>query len=129
MRVMKALGIGWGLVYFMIGVVFSFTLSSRDFWSGAIVYLALFLLPLPIACVAVWFPRFAGMALFLCALVSITVSVISAISSGSATDIAGICKFAMYHVPHFVFAVIYIKTGRAMKGVGSGDEGASVGTA
>ena len=127
MKYIKVAGIAWGLIYFVIGAIFSFTLGSNDFWSGAAVYLALFLLPLPITFVAVWFPRIAGTALIACAAVSVAVSVVSVISSGPAPNFAGLCKFTMYHVPHLVFAVAYIKFGRASKNADSGDEGSSVG--
>ena len=129
MKYIKIAGVAWGFIYFVIGVIFSFTLGSIDFWSGAAVYLALFLLPLPIAFVAVWFPRIAGLALIACAAVSVTISVVVAISSGSTPDLAGLCKFTMYHVPHLVFAAAYIKAGRASKNADSGDERPFVGTA
>jgi len=127
MKLIKVAGIGWGLIYFAIGAVFSFTLGNNDFWSGAAVYLALFFLPLPITIVAIWFPRVAGIALISCAVVSVTVSAVDVISSGPAPDLAGLCKFAMFHVPHLVFALVYMKAGRASKNADSGDEGSSVG--
>lgn len=115
MKFIRAAGVVWGLVYFLLGAIFSWTLGGNDFWNGATVYLALFLLPLPISFVAVWFPRIAGFALIACAAVSITVSVVTVVSSGTAPDFAGLCKFAMFHVPHLLFAVSYIKVGRATK--------------
>ena len=122
MKFIKVAGIVWGFIYFVMGAVFSFTLGANDFWSGAAVYLALFLLPLPIAFVAVWFPRIAGTALIACAVVSVTVSAIFAILSGATPDLAGLCKFTMYHVPHLVFALAYIKAGRVGKDADSDDE-------
>jgi len=127
MKYIKIVGVAWGLIYFVIGTIFSFTLGSNDFWSGATVYLALFLLPLPISFAAMWFPKIAGLALIACAVVSITVSVVTAISIGTAPDLAGLCKFALFHVPHLVFAAAYIKVGRVSKDDDSGDEGSSVG--
>jgi hypothetical protein len=53
-------------------------------------------------------------------MLSVTVSVIAVISSGPAPDFAGLCKFTLYHVPHFVFGVSYIKMGRALKNANSG---------
>jgi hypothetical protein len=129
MKLIKVTGIGWGLIYFVIGVVFSFTLGNNDFWSGAAVYFTLFLLPLPISIIAIWFPRISGIALIVCATVSIAVSAVDVISSGPAPDLAGLCKFAMFHVPHLVFALVYMKAGRALKNADSGDEGSSVGVA
>jgi hypothetical protein len=109
MKVIKILGTVWGFIYFAIGFVLSFTLSSNDFWSGVAVYLALFLLPLPITFIAVWFPRIAAVALTSCAVVSICVAVIAVITSGPAPDFLGACKFAMLHVPHLWFAALYKK--------------------
>lgn len=119
MKYLKVAGIAWGLIYFVIGAIFSFTLGSNYFWSGAAVYLALFLLPLPIAFVGVWFPKIAGITLIACAAISVSVSVAVAISYGSAINLAGLCKFTMFHVPHLVFAVAYIKAGRVSKGANS----------
>lgn len=127
MKFIKIVGVLWGLIYFVIGAIFSFTLGGNDFWSGATTYLALFLLPLPISFVAVWFPRVAGFALIACAAVSISVSIVTAISTGATPDLAGLCKFTMFHVPHLVFAVAYIKVGRVSKNADSGDESPSVG--
>jgi hypothetical protein len=127
MKYIKIAGVVWGLIYFVIGAIFSFTLGGNDFWSGAAVYLALFLLPLPIALIAVWFPRIAGIALIACAAISVTVSVVDVISSGPAPDFAGLFKFTMYHVPHLVFAVAYIKIERASENADPRDEKPSVG--
>jgi hypothetical protein len=127
-KYIKIAGVAWGLIYFVIGAILSFTLGGNDFWSGAAVYLVLFLLPLPIAFVAVWFPKIAGMALIACAAVSVTVSVVDVVSSRSAPDLAGLCKFSIYHIPHLVFAVAYINAGRASKNADSGDVRSPVGT-
>jgi len=129
MKYINIAGIAWGLVYFLIGAMFSFTLGSNDFWSGAAVYLALFLFPLPIAIIAVWFPRTAGKALIACAAVSVAVSALSVVSSRPSTDLAGLCKFTMYHVPHVVFAIAYLKAGRASARADSSGETPSVGVA
>lgn len=111
MNYVKVAGIAWGLIYFVIGAAFSFTLGSKDFWSGLFVYLALFLLPLPIAIVALWLPRFAGAALIACVAVSVTVSFANVASSGPMPDLAGQFKFTMFHVPHIIFAAAYLKGG------------------
>ena len=127
MKPIRVAGIAWGLIYFAIGIIFSFTLGGDDFWSGAVVYLSLFLLPLPIALVALWFPRTAGTALIGCAVVSITVSAMGATSSHQTPDLGGLFKFTMFHVPHLAFALAYINTGRIGKQVDSEDKGRSVG--
>jgi hypothetical protein len=93
----------------LIGAVFSFTLSNNQFWSGAAVYLSLFLLPLPISVMAFWHPRVSGVALIVCAATSVIVSGISAVLWGPVPDLTGLLKFAMYHVPHFAFAAAYFK--------------------
>jgi hypothetical protein len=115
LKYVKVAGIACGLIYFLIGTAFSFTLGNEDFWSGVAVYLALFLLPLPIVLAAVWFPRHAGKALIACAAVSVTVSMANIVSSGNAPNLAGLLKFMMYHVPHLVFGVAYIRTGAAIR--------------
>jgi hypothetical protein len=109
MSFVKGAAIAWSVIYFIIGAVFSLTLGSNDFWSGAAVYLALFLLPLPIAFIALWFPRIAGAALVGCVVVSVCVSTVSVIRSGPAPDLLGFCKFAMLHIPHLIFAAVYAK--------------------
>jgi hypothetical protein len=125
MKNIKIAGVAWGLIYFVIGAIFSFTLGSMDFWSGAAVYLTLFLLPLPIAILSVWFPRVGGVALIACAAISITVSVIVGISSGTAPNLAGLCKFTLFHVPHIVFATAYINAARTLKNPDTDDDRAS----
>jgi len=115
MKFIKGAGIAWGFVYFVIGAIFSFTLGSNDFWSGAVVYFALFLLPLPIVFVAVWFPRIAAAGLIGCVIVSICVSAVNVILSGPAPDLPGLCKFAMLHVPHLFFAALYTKLAQPSK--------------
>lgn len=117
MKLIKSCGVVWGIIYFLIGAVFSFTLGSNQFWAGATVYLCLFLIPLPISVMAFWFPRISGVTLIVCAAVSVIVSGISAAVSGPVPDPAGLFKFAMFHVPHLVFAAIYLKAGYIRKGV------------
>jgi hypothetical protein len=92
----KRVGIAWGAVYFVVGSIFSFTLGGDDFWSGAAVYLALFLVPLPISFLALWFPRIAATGLICCVVVIVCVSIVSVVRSGFDPDLAGLCKFAMH---------------------------------
>jgi hypothetical protein len=115
MKFVKSIGIAWGLVYFVIGAMFSFTLGSNDFWSGVAVYLALFLLPLPIAFMALWFPRIAAAGLIGCVVLSVCVSAVSVMRSGPAPDLPGLCKFAMLHIPHLIFAALYTKLAQSPK--------------
>lgn len=117
MKLIKACGVVWGIIYFLIGAVFSFTLGSNQFWTGATVYLCLFLLPLPISVMAFWLPRLSGVTLIVCAAVSVIVSGISAVLSGPVPDPAGLFKFIMFHMPHLAFAAMYLKSGSVGKGV------------
>lgn len=115
MNLIKACGVIWGIIYFLVGAVFSFTLGNNQFWTGAIVYLGLFLLPLPISVIAFWLPRISGVALLVCAAVSVIVSVVSAVLSGPVPDPAGLFKFTMFHVPHLEFAAVYLKAASVRK--------------
>ncbi|MFZ0303078.1 MAG: hypothetical protein WAL75_10345 [Terracidiphilus sp.] len=129
MKYIKIAGAIWGFIYFVIGAKFSFTLGGIDFWSGVTVLLALFLFPLPISIVAVWLPKIAGRALIVCAAVSITTSVVTVTSQGNAPNLAGLCKFVMFNVPHLVFALAYINAGQASKNSDPEDGKPSVGLA
>ena len=115
MKLIKACGVVWGIIYFLVGAVFSFTLGNNQFWTGATVYLCLFLLPLPISVMAFWLPRISGVALIACAAISVTVSGISAAFSGPVPDPAGLLKFTMFHVPHLAFAAVYLKAASVRK--------------
>ena len=128
-KYIKTAAVALGLIYFAVGAVFSLTLGGNDFWSGAAVYIALFLLPLPISIVGVWFPKIAGFALIACAATSVTVSVVTAISTGTTPDLAGLCKFTMFQVPHLAFALVYVKAGPASRNADPGSEETSAGTA
>jgi hypothetical protein len=66
MKYVKVTGLLWGLIYFVMGAVTSFTINSIDFLASLVLLFTLFLLPLPIAFVAVWSPRNADKALLGC---------------------------------------------------------------
>jgi hypothetical protein len=133
MKYLKVAGIAWGLIYFVVGALKSFTLGSNDFWTGAAFFLATFLLPLPIAIVAVWFPKTAGGTLFVCVAVSVSAAALDLGPSHFVPNLANVCIFltyiTLYNLAALVFAVAYIKFGRASKNADSGDEGSSVGVA
>ena len=112
MNYLRLAAITWGTIYFAIGLTFSFTLGSDGFWTGVVVYCALFLLPLPVAIVAVWFPRGAGKALLICTAASVSAAAVDASLTGSIPSLAGACKFVMYHIPHIGFAMAYFRTAR-----------------
>ncbi len=104
MKYLKVAGIAWGLVYFVLGAIKSFTLNSNDTLASVALLFALFLLPLPITVIAVWFPRAAGKALFGCiAISSIAVmAVVVTLHSYPLSDIGHFILFVMlYNIPHF----------------------------
>src|ERR1700687_1853576 len=115
MKYVKIAGILWGLIYFVVGALKSFTLNSIDFWSSTALLFAVFLLPLPIAFVGVWFPRIAGKILFGCITVSMAAAV-SAIASRGLSPLRDIGVFiafiAMYDIPHLLFGWAYIRAGQ-----------------
>ena len=122
MKYLKTAGITWGLIYFAVGAIKSFTLNSNDTWASVALLFALFLLPLPIAIMAVWFPRVAGKALLGCIAVN-AVAVVAAALSRHTSPLADIGRFiffiALYDIPHLFFGMGYIVAGRASKSVDS----------
>jgi len=124
MKALKYIGIAWGLIYLVVGVLSSFTINNIDTYSSIMFLVLTFLLPLPITIVGVWFPKSAGVALVLCVVVSAaaffflygTKDAVTALSKG-------------FYIPHLVFGVAYIMAGRASKNANSGGERSSFGTA
>ncbi len=125
MKFLKGAGIAWGLIYFAVGAISSFTLNSVDFWSSITLLTLTFLLPLPVSVVAFWFPRTAGIALILSVVLCVTTLFYSSGVKDTLTAFPGI----RFYIPHLVFSVAYIMTRRASKNVNSGDGGSSVGAA
>ena len=121
MKYLKIAGVAWGLIYFVMGAIFSFTLGSNDFWSGVTFFLSTYFLSLPIAILAVWFPRIAGTALLVCIAASV-----AAIATGVPEKGMSVLTIALNDVPNLAFAMAYIMLGRASKSADSGDEGPSV---
>lgn len=118
MKYLKVAGIVWGLVYLAVGAIKSFTLNSLDFWSGVLFLGATFLLPLPIALVAIWFPRVAGKALWGCFAVSIGVVAYIVISDRQfslGSWMAFIAATFLFSAPHVLFGAGYIFLGRPRK--------------
>jgi len=64
---------------------------------------------------AFWLPRISGVSLIVCAVVSVSVSVVSGVLSGPVPDPAGLFKFTMFHVPHLAFAAVYLKSASVRK--------------
>jgi hypothetical protein len=104
-------GIAWGFIYFVMGVAGSFTINAIDFWSSVALLFLIFLLPLPIAVVARWFPRVAGITLIVCAAIGIVIAVLLTGIKDIVTASPGIRLF----IPNFVFAVAYIVVGQTPK--------------
>ena len=112
-------GVVWGLIYFAWGAVSSFTLNSIDFWKSVTLLFSMFLLPLPIALLAIWFPRAAGKVLF--GSMAITcVAAVLVIASHHEYHLPDVGTFiahiAAYNIPHLVFGVGYIKAAHRSAG-------------
>lgn len=124
MKYLKIAGVAWGLIYFVMGAIFSFTLGSNDFWSGVTFFLSTYFLALPLSILAVWFPRIAGTSLLVCIAASV-----AAIATGVPDKGISVLSIALNDIPNLAFAVAYIMLGRASKNSDAGDEGTSVGVA
>lgn len=116
MKYLKIAGIGWGLVYFAMGALKSFTLNANDTWASVVLLFALFLLPLPIAILAIWLPRAAGGLLLGC-LATNAVAVASIVISRRTYPWSDMIQFfvfmVLYHILHLFFSITYIKVGQA----------------
>ena len=124
MKYLKLAGIAWGLVYFAVGAIKSFTLGSVDFWSGVAFFSATFLLPLPLAILAVWVPRIAGKAALGCIAVSFAAVFTLVVSHRefSFADVSKLIAFtSLYNAPHLFFGLGYIRGGRRRNNAGSGE--------
>ena len=119
MKYVKVGGFVWALIYFVIGILSSFTLNHVDFWTSLALVLNLFLFPLPIAIIAVWSQRVAGTSLLLCFAVNLLVTGV-ALGSRPSMSIAdkgtSVAHIAVYSIPHLTYATFYILTGRTVKG-------------
>jgi len=124
MKYVKVAGVAWGLIYFVMGAIFSFTLGSNDFWSGVTFFLSTYFFALPIAILAVWFPRIAGTALLICIAASVAAIAVAVPEKGMS-----VLRIAINDIPNLAFAVAYIMVGRSSKNAASTDEGSSVGVA
>ncbi len=117
MKYLKIAGVAWGLIYFVMGAIFSFTLGSNDFWSGVTFFLSTYFLSLPITILAVWFPRIAGKALLVCIAASIAAIAVAVPEKGMS-----VLSIAINDIPNLAFAVAYIMVGRARKDADSGSD-------
>lgn len=124
MKYVKVAGVAWGLIYFVMGAIFSFTLGSNDFWNGVTFFLSTYFLALPIAILAVWFPRIAGTALLICIAASVAAIAVAVPEKGTS-----VLRIAINDLPNLAFAVAYIMVARSSKNAASTDEGSSFGVA
>ena len=124
MKYVKVAGVAWGLLYFVMGAIFSFTLGSNGFWSGVTFFFSTYFLSLPIAILAMWFPRIAGKALLICIAASVAAIAVAVPEKGMS-----VLLIAINDIPNLAFAVAYIMVGRASKIADSSDQGPSVGVA
>ncbi len=125
MTYLKAAGVVWGILYFLLGLAESFAFNSIDFGSSAALLVGLFLLPLPIVIAGVWLPRAAGVALIGIMVLNVTVVAYTAGShrSFSSSAFFGYALFAaVYDLPHLLFGAGYIFLGLHMKDGGSKGE-------
>jgi hypothetical protein len=132
MKYLKIGGVAWGLFYFGVGALKSFTMNSNDTWASVALFFGLFLFPLPIAVMAIWRPKLAAKALFVCVAVNVVAlaAVVVARHTYPLSDIGQFIVFiVLYDLPHLFFGVSYIRFGQASKNADSGDEGSSVGVA
>ena len=116
MKYVKVIGLVWGLIYFVFGALKSFTLNGIDFWTSVALLFSLFLLPLPIGVIAFWSEKIARNALLFCVAVSL-VAAAGFVAGHWSLSFSGKTRafavVALYTLPHFAFAMIYILTGRA----------------
>jgi len=121
MKYVKAFAITWALVYFVTGILKSFMLNSIDFWTSVALLFCLFVLPLPIVIVGLWFQKTAGFALLLCGAAGLVAGLVAALTraSASASDRGTLLSFiAIWTIPHAAFGLAYILPQRA-KDVGT----------
>jgi hypothetical protein len=99
-----------------MGALKSFTLNANDTWASVVLLFALFLLPLPIAILAIWLPRAAGGLLLGC-LATNAVAVASIVISRRTYPWSDMIQFfvfmVLYHILHLFFSITYIKVGQA----------------
>jgi len=124
-RYLKGAGIAWGIIYLAVGAIGSFTLNGIDFLSSITILVLTFLLPLPIAIVAYWLPKLAGVSLIL----SMAICVTTLICLDGVKDTVTASPGIRFYIPHLIFAVAYIVAGLTAKNSGVGGDGSLVGPA
>jgi hypothetical protein len=107
----KAAGIAWALTYFALGAVKSFTINANDSWAAITLLLTIFLVPLPMAAIAVWRPILSGRVLLASIVVTICAVAAGIIERASypLTDKLHFIAFVgCYSLPHLFFGLRYI---------------------
>jgi hypothetical protein len=106
MKLVTVIGITWGIIYFVFGLLSSFTINSIDTYSSIALLVLTFLLPLPLTVAAVWFPKTAAVALILCVPISgaIFLLLYGVRETGTAFSRG-------FYVPHLILGVAYIVLG------------------
>jgi len=110
----KAAAVGWGLIYFALGAVKSFTLNSNDTWESVVLLFGMFLLPLPIVVIAFWSPRAGGRALLGCVAANVVAmaAVIARHTYPSFSDVGRLVLFiALFDIPHLFFGMSFLMMG------------------
>jgi hypothetical protein len=111
MKAILIAGIVWGLLYFGFGVLSSFTLNGIDFWGSITILGFTFLFPLPLAIVAIWYPKSTSVALFLSTILCVTVIICMAGVREAFTASPGV----RLYIPHVIFALVYVISGSFSK--------------
>ena len=113
---LKVTGILWGLIYLVTGYIKAWTFNGNDSFDAAAVLLALFVLPLPITLMAVWFSKLAGRSLLLCVAIyfiaATTFAIRKATSFTSYTVL--LIYLTAYSFPHLFFGIAYLRSAREM---------------
>ncbi len=125
MKSLKYIGIAWGFIYLVVGVLSSFTINNIDTYSSITLLALTFLLPLPVMVAALWFPKTGGTALIL----SLVTCIVTLIHLTGLKDTATASPGIWLYIPHLIFGAAYIIAGFASKNANSRDEKSSLGAA
>lgn len=125
MKALKYIGIAWGLIYLVVGILGSFTINKIDTYSSITLLVFTFLLPLPATVVALWFPKAAGTALIL----SLLICSVTLVHLTGFKDAATASPGIRLYIPHLIFGMVYLMAGRRSKNATSSGERSSFGAA
>lgn len=108
-------GVACGVIYFGVGLVSCFTLNGIDFWSTITLLSFTFLLPLPIAVVAFWYPRLAGVVLLSSVCLCVTILICLSGIKDTFTASPGL----KFYIPNLILASVYLVIGWTSKQAGT----------